>query len=224
MIITSDNESAFLSSDFESELDKHETLLEPNVKGDHNALGIIDFFCKRLRLVISKKSIREGNKYDWLDMLDKFVDNYNNAPNTALEDIAPDNTNNRDAQAVIFEKNLTKSKKNRQISDLSIGDTVRYGVATQYTKSSEPQFSDIVLKVVSTKGGNIKLNNGETMKRVNLLKVNALSTKVETNIYKEAHKAKQGETEFKKSGLDKKDIIVVRRSERVGRGVNKHNN
>ena len=42
LTITSDNESAFLSSEFESLLDKHETLLEPNVKGDHNALGIID--------------------------------------------------------------------------------------------------------------------------------------------------------------------------------------
>ena len=160
MTISCDNESAFLSSEFEDILDSHYILLEPNIVNDHAGLGVIDAFCKKLRMVVVKDASRNGT--NWIDVLPKFMKNYNNMPNSALEDIAPDDANKKDDnEALIFEKNLIKSKSNLVKSDLSTGDNVRIRVATQYTKASEPQFSDKVLKVVSTQGGNIKLSNGQ---------------------------------------------------------------
>jgi hypothetical protein len=215
MTITSDNESAFLSSDFEKLCDKYHILLEPNVKDDHNALGIVDSFCKRLRLVIAKTSVRTGSKYNWYDLLSKFINNYNNTPHTSLEDIAPNEADEAKARELIFEKNLIKSKSNGRISDLESGDNVRVRVATKFTKASEPQFSDTIIKVVSTNGGNITLDNGKTVKRLNLLKVaETTNNKVNTNIFEKIHKEKKQKTLLKLVGMDNNNVVVVPRVRR----------
>ena len=57
-IIMSDNDSAFKSDDFQELLDKYHIVSDMNVVGDHNALGIIDNFAKRLKMALSKKIIR----------------------------------------------------------------------------------------------------------------------------------------------------------------------
>jgi hypothetical protein len=209
--ITSDNESAFLSGTFEDLLDKNKIVLDPNVKGDHNSLGIVDFFCKRLRLIISKNSIRTGNKYNWYDSLDKFMRNYNNTPNTAIEDIAPNEADKPENTEIIFEKNLIKSRQNKQVSDLVIGDTVRLRIATKFTKASEPQFSDAIYKVVKINGANIQLNNDQVVKRVNLLKVVHTSKPVLTNTYKLAHIESKAKRIKKKEDIKEANIIVSTR-------------
>ena len=213
MTITSDNESAFLSNDFEQVLDKYHIILEPNVKNDHNALGIIDYFCKRIRLVISKSSARSNNKYDWITALSKHMKNYNNAPNTAIEDISPNNATTPEAREIIFEKNLTKSKSNRIVSDLTHNDNVRIRIANQYTKSSEPQFSDDVYKVVSAKGKNITLNTGLVIKRANLLKVGQTATK-QDNIFKTAHKEKKQRTVLTREEIKPDNVVIAPRIRR----------
>jgi hypothetical protein len=209
--ITTDNESAFLSHDFETILDIDHILLDPNVKGDNNALGIIDFFCRRLRLVISKTSVRTGNKYNWIDSLEKFVSNYNNSPNTALEDITPNEAEQPENVNIIFEKKLLKSRDNNQITDLVIGDTVRLRIATKFTKASEPQFSDEIYKVIKINGSNIELDNNKVVKRVNLLKVVHTSKPVLTNIYKEAHIQKKAKQIQKKEDIIEENIITTGR-------------
>ena len=52
-VLTSDNDSSFLSSDFTNLLDKLGIVLDVNVLGDHNALGIIDNFAKRIKMIFT---------------------------------------------------------------------------------------------------------------------------------------------------------------------------
>jgi hypothetical protein len=204
--ISSDNESAFLSNDFQDVLEKEEIVLDPNVKNDHNALGVIDFFCKRLRLVISKNSVRTGTKYNWYDILDKFINNYNNTPNTALEDITPNEAHKPENSEIIFAINLSKSNNNKQVSDLEIGDTVRLRISTKYTKASEPQWSDEIYKVQKIRGSTIELDNDTKEKRVNLLKVVETSKKVTTNAYEELHKEKKAKVIQKREDIKPENI------------------
>ena len=52
--IMSDQDSAFLGGIFQDQLDKYNITSNTYIKGDHNALGIIDSFAKRIKLAIAK--------------------------------------------------------------------------------------------------------------------------------------------------------------------------
>ena len=49
----SDNDSSFLGSEFQKVLVKHDIHHDPNAVGDHNALGIIDNFAKRIKRILT---------------------------------------------------------------------------------------------------------------------------------------------------------------------------
>ena len=59
--IMSDHDSAFQGGIFQDQLDKYQITSNTYIKGDHNALGIIDSFAKRIKLAIAKYIVRNDN-------------------------------------------------------------------------------------------------------------------------------------------------------------------
>ena len=80
-IIMADQDSVFNSDTFERILDKYQIILNLFIKGDHNALGVIDAYAKRLYLQLAKYVLITDNEIKWNQLLNKLVSNYNNTPN-----------------------------------------------------------------------------------------------------------------------------------------------
>jgi len=204
-IIQSDNDSSFKSEVFQELLDKYHIVPDMNIVGDHNALGIIDNFAKRLKMALSKKFIRSKST-NWIDSLKKIIDNYNNQENSSIDDIKPNEAHLEENQENIFEINLIKGKMNKTVSDLKEGDHVRIKIKNKFSKGSDAQWSDNVYEVKKVRGGNIELDDDEVKKRGNLLKVVAPLTKTE-NVIKEAKKDAKVERKLKSEGLVRNDNI-----------------
>ena len=201
----SDNDSAFKSDDFQELLDKYNIVSDMNVVGDHNALGIIDNFAKRLKMALSKKFIRSKST-NWIDSLQKIIDNYNNQENSAIDDIAPNEAHLEENQSNIFEINLIKGQMNKTVSDLKEGDHVRIKIKGKFSKGSDAQWSDNVYEVKKVRGGNIELDDAEIKKRGNLLKVVAPLSKSD-NVISESKRDAKVERKLKSEGVVRNDNI-----------------
>ena len=171
-MIMSDQDSVFTSDAFEKILDKYQISLNLYIKGDHNALGVIDAYAKRLKLQLAKYVLINDHAIKWNQLLDKVVSNYNNTPNTSINDIKPNEAHLEQNIETIFGITVFKKKGMKIESDLVRGDQVRIRLLKNlYTKSSSPQFSNEVYTVVYPNGNNIKLSDGKMYKRYSILKV-----------------------------------------------------
>ena len=171
-IIMSDQDSVFTSAAFEKILDKYQISLNLYIKGDHNALGIIDAYAKRLKLQLAKFVLINDHAIKWNQLLNEVVSNYNNTPNTSINDIKPNEAHLEQNIETIFGINVFKKKGMNIESDLVRGDQVRIRILKNlHTKSSSPQFSNEVYTVVYPNGNNIKLSDGKVYKRYSILKV-----------------------------------------------------
>lgn len=156
-IIMSDQDSVFTSAAFEKILDKYQISLNLYIKGDHNALGIIDAYAKRLKLQLAKFVLINDHAIKWNQLLNEVVSNYNNTPNTSINDIKPSEAHLEQNIETIFGINVFKKKGMTIESDLVRGDQVRIRILKNlHTKSSSPQFSNEVYTVVYPNGNNIK--------------------------------------------------------------------
>ena len=96
-------------------------------------------------------------------------------------------------------------------SDLIVGDQVRLKITTKFTKSSDVQFSDHVHKVTNIEGGNISLDNGQTVKRAQLLKVTGLNTtQTAPNVISQANKSSKVDRVLKSDGVDRSNIVKTK--------------
>jgi hypothetical protein len=213
VIIMSDNDSSFLGDKFQDVLDEHNIILEPNVKGDHFALGIIDNFAKRIRDFFSKINLKyKINKYNWVDNMNQFISKYNDSPHMALDGLSPMDAVDPKNYAKIFEINARKGLKNKTVSDLQPGDKVRIKIAGMFSKGSEPQYSDKVYIVETVRGSTIHLYGGEIKKRYNLLKVPKETESSTKNIMKVAAEKAKVIKEVKKIDPKEENITREKRS------------
>ena len=91
-------------------LDQYQIILNLYIKGDHNALGVIDAYAKRLKLQLAKYIMITDMKVNWVKLLHKVVDNYNNTPNKSINDIKPNEAHLKDNVEAIFGINVFKKK------------------------------------------------------------------------------------------------------------------
>ena len=131
-IIMSDQDSVFTSIAFEKILDKYQIILNLYIKGDHNALGIIDAYAKRLKLQLAKYILLNDHAIKWNQLLDKVVSNYNNTPNKSITDIKLNEAHLKDNVETIFGINVFKKKGMNIESDLVRGDQVRIRLLKKY--------------------------------------------------------------------------------------------
>ena len=207
----SDNDASFLSKSFSSMLDKRRIAFNVNTLNDHNSLGIVDSFAKRLKLIISKTMLRNKDKI-WVDHLQTIISKYNNMKLPALNDIKPNQVTDPKNNSVVFDINTNKAKKTITKSDLVVGDRVRVKITKKFTKSSDIQFSDQIYKVINIEGGNITLDSGQTVKRAQVLKVSALTQpQTSPNVITQANKSHKVDRVLKSDGIDQSNIITTGR-------------
>ncbi len=64
-------------------------MLGPFKLNDHHALGVIDVFAaQNLKRVLSKEFL-ENKDTEWVNILLKIIEQYNNTPHTVLDNITP---------------------------------------------------------------------------------------------------------------------------------------
>jgi hypothetical protein len=68
----SDQDRAFLQGAFERFATKENIVLNTNALKDHHAMGIIDNYAKRLKGILTKIFLRQGNT-EWVDILKKVA-------------------------------------------------------------------------------------------------------------------------------------------------------
>jgi hypothetical protein len=94
VIIMSDSDAAFRGDNrdenqkFQKILSNNNAVLEPVILNNHHALGVIDIFAKNLKRVLSKEFL-ENKSTEWVSILPKIIEQYNNTPHTSLDNITP---------------------------------------------------------------------------------------------------------------------------------------
>ena len=185
--IMSDNDASFTGSEFQKVLNAHVITLETNAIGDHNALGIIDSFARRIKRILTAQFL-EFKRNRWIDNIQDILTTYNQTPHSSLGDFSPNSVANDDPDitAYIYILNELKGQKNGVISDLKVGDLVRLNIQTDFSKGTDPRWSDKVYIVKLPQGNTIVLDNDKKYIRKNLLlvPVGSKSSEKKNNIQK----------------------------------------
>ena len=206
-MITCDQDSVFLGDAFGELLDEYQITLDAYIKGDHNALGVIDSFAKKYKLALAKYILVNNNKVLLHQAMSKVLKNYNNTPNTAIDDIKPNEAHLKENREKIYSINLDKKKGKAPDSDLKEGDSVRIAkLKNVFSKSSNPTFGDEIYKVEFAQGNNVKLDNNKTYKRYSVLKVVNNSKPISTEYVQENARKKKTYDELNKLGADTENI------------------
>ena len=216
-LIMSDNDSSFLGLEFQKVLVKNSIHHDPNAVGDHNSLGIIDNFAKRIKRILTAQFL-QTNKKNWIDIIQKIVRTYNVSPHSSLGGYTPSEVMNNDDPEItqfILYVNILKSKQNASSTDLSIGDSVRIKISNGFLKGTDPRYGGKVHTVKEIYGKNLILDNDKKYVRSQLLKVPANSISDERpNIIQKAKTEKKVKTFLKSNDHTTKPLPaqLIRRS------------
>jgi hypothetical protein len=168
VIIMSDSDSAFKGNDrdedqnFQKILSNNNAVLEPVILNNHHALGIIDIFAKNLKRVLSKEFL-ENKDTEWVSILPKIIEQYNNTPHTSLDNITPnDAISDPKKRMHVMHLNILKARQNGFITDLKPGDKVRIDDTAMFKKGTESRWSDEVHVVKEASGKTVILTDGTT--------------------------------------------------------------
>ena len=130
----------------------------------------------------------------------------------ALKDVKPNQVTEPKNNQIVYDINVAKAKKTNMKSDLVIGDRVRLKIASKFTKSSDIQFSDHVYKVDAIEGGNVLLDNGQTVKRAQLLKITGLNTsQTGPNVISQVNKSSKVDRVLKSDGVDRSNVVKTKK-------------
>ena len=216
-LIMSDNDSSFLGSEFQKVLVKYSIHHDPNAVGDHNALGIIDNFAKRIKRILTAQFL-QTNKKNWIDIIQKIVRTYNVSSHSSLGGFTPTevmNNDNPDLNQYILILNMIKSQYNATVTDLTIGDSVRIKISGDFQKGTDPRYGGKVHTVKELYGKNVILDNDKKYVRSQLLKVPPDSVSDERpNIIQKAKIEKKVKTFLKSNDHTSKPLPaqLIRRS------------
>jgi len=176
-LIMSDNDASFMGDKFQKLLAEYNIHHDANAIGDHNALGIIDNYAKRIKRILTAQFLQTKSK-NWIDTIQKIVRTYNASGHKSLSGFSPMEvmTNDTEINNLIMILNLAKSQQNATTTDLKVGDSVRIRISDGFRKGTDPRYGGTVHKINVIYGRNIILDNGKKYIRANLLKVPEGST------------------------------------------------
>ena len=209
LIITSDNDSTLLSDECQEILNKHEIIHDVVPKGDHESLGIIDRFARTLKTVLHKRFVKLDTT-NWVDVLPKIVDQYNNSPHSGIDNIKPNEANEPENIYRIVELNMEKKMARTTFDNpFKTGDNVRVELEGMQ-KKSEGQFSNEIYSVVDVRGRRVYLNDGKVRKYDMLLKVSHVPEVRKPDIIKRAKQEYKQEKILEKEDQKQENIRETR--------------
>ena len=184
-VITSDNDSTFLSKECQEIFEKHNIIHDTVPVGDHNSLGIVDRFARTLKTVLHKRFMKNSTT-NWVDELSVIVNKYNNTPHSSIDDIKPNEADKPENIYKILELNIAKkNEKSTFVNPFKEGDTVRIEL-NGFHKKSEGKFSNEINTVVDVNGKRVLLDNGKTVKYDMLSKISYVPEIKKPNVIKRA--------------------------------------
>jgi hypothetical protein len=174
--LTTDNDSTFLSKQFQDMLTKYGIRHFVNEVGDHNTLGVIDSFAKTIRHMMGRYKIHFKQK-KWGDYIHDIETNYNNTYNESIRS-KPNNVNMNKEMILIRNKTLYNAVVSSKNEQLPKGTVVRVRKVKQmFEKSDNPTYTDDVYKVDSIEGNKYVLKDESgKIKRVAFDKVRKTQT------------------------------------------------
>jgi hypothetical protein len=172
-VIMSDSESSFKSNEFQQFLNLRKIIHDVVILNDHNALGIVDNFCKMLRKQLTRLFIGTGST-EWINYLPTIIQIYNNSKNSSILHHSPvDVLENPEIQEDIAELNHEKNEANTSMKEnvsIKVGDNVRTFIKHKFKKHTT--YTNEIFKVVEIHGKNFTLSNGKTYVEADLQKTN----------------------------------------------------
>ena len=212
-VVMGDHASVYNSDVFQELLNNKNISLELNVLNDHNALGIIDNFAKRLKTALTKYYIRFKTK-DWITIIHLIVNNYNESENTSLDYLTPNEARLPKNKMKIEQLNLIKEEDNKDDTDLQINNKVRTKITGIFKKGTDPGWSDEFYIVEHVNKNTITLSNGKKYKRENLLRIPDDTPETGRNIVAQNNLEEKGRRYVKQNDLAPV-IDHDKRSERI---------
>ena len=201
-VIISDNESGFKSKIVQKLMDKNEvyhSMVEPQ---DHKALGVVDRCVQSVKNAIYKHMKGEGTT-KYIDELPRIIEAYNDTPNQGIEDIAPNDANQKEnvetLQILNHQKNL-KNIKNRVA--FAVGDTVRIKQKQNpFARSYDEKYSEKQYTIDEIEDRKAALDDGQVVGLRRLIKVQKLEIAPKDELSKAKRESRIGKA-LKKEGLD----------------------
>ena len=122
-----------------------------NALGDQHASGNIDNFALRIKTILTRLFL-DNNSTRWINSIGAIINHYNRSPHEALNGISPDDATKKAHESMILDINIVKNRKNKTISDLSIGDKVRKNFLfnDKSSKGTDPTWSGKVFLVLKS--------------------------------------------------------------------------
>ena len=208
-IITSDSDSTFLSDECQTYFEKHHINHTTVPVGDHHSLGIIDRVARTLKTILNKRFIIFKTT-NWIDVLPTIVEQYNNTPHVAIDDIKPNDANIPENVSKIVDINNEKRDEITTFeNEFEPNDKVRIKLEG-FNKKTEGQYSDEVYIVEKTIGKTVLLTNGVKKKYDMLLKVAPDAVTI-VNPIKAAKKSYKQELLLKSQDIKASNIIHTKR-------------
>ena len=210
-ILMSDNDSTFINDKFQQILSSNDIIHQPNVLNDHHALGLVDSFARILKKIFTRTFL-QNKSTTWINNLEEVIDNYNDIPNPALDNIKPNNAFLEKNHRKIYDINHEKSLYNNTKSSIEVNDKVRVKLTGTFRKGTEARYSDDVYTVKKVRGNTITLDNDTVYKRSSLLIVPKTTKTDEKNVILKVNKQNKTDRVLKSEGVDLGNILENKRS------------
>ena len=161
-ILISDNESGFRSKIIQRLMDEERVDHQMVDSGDHKALGVIDRAVQTIKNAVYKY-LKDKNTTKYINHLPTIISSYNATPNLGIQNISPNDAQekeNVDNLQILNHKKEKMNLKNRV--QFAAGDTVRIRAKqTAFMRSFDEKYSDKVHTIEKISGQYAILNNGE---------------------------------------------------------------
>lgn len=228
-VVTSDSGSEFTNNQFKQNADNKNVKLQTVQVGDHQSLGIIDRLTRTLK-EMTFKHFTENNTTNWIDYLPTLINTYNNLSHRGINDYKPNEV--KDHVDEIVALNIKKKEEEGNLNTvIKVGDKVRKKLKSFMRKGYEPKWSSELFTVKKINKSSAILDDNSRMKLDELQLVSEIvenepqvetttssstSTNVEpiADVIEKAKSQNKKDKNFKKSGLDKNDIIEGKREKR----------
>ena len=169
-VITSDNNSTFLSKECQEIFEKHNIIHDTVPVGDHASLGIVDKFARNLKTILHKRFMKNFTT-NWVDVLSVVINKYNNTPHSSIDEIKPNEADKPENIYKILELNIAKkNEKSTFVNPFQKGDKVRVKL-NGFHKKSDETFSNDINTFIGVNGKRVLVDNGKTAKYDMLSKI-----------------------------------------------------
>ena len=215
--ITTDNGSEFTNKTVQALFKKNNIIHYKTQPGDKYTLSIVERFNRTVKNYL-RRYFTANNTYEWINVIDDIVENYNNSYQNGIHN-APNEVTDAEVEQVRAEAIIHNADAKAKVG-IDVGDIVR----TKYKKTifdkENEVFSKGLYEVVEIVGYKYKLKSqesGEVLKT--LFGINSLQKvkdvvqnplKVEGPDKKQVVKEYKTKQKVKKEGLDEANVIQGR--------------